>query len=65
MCNWDIGISSFYRLQGRFLDLLEEGFKAVCLPASYSRLFTGLGKPIQPPRSPLVSDAKIQNAAEN
>lgn len=41
MCNWDIGVSSFYRLQGRFLDLLEEGFKAICLPASYSRLLTG------------------------
>jgi len=63
MCNWDIGVSSFYRLQGRFPDLLEEGFKAICLPA-YSRLLTGVGKPIQPPRSPLVSDAKIQNAAE-
>jgi len=54
-------------------DLLEEGFKAVCVRKIKINMSVFLfpipdssqavGKPIQPPRSPLVSDAKTQNAA--
>ena len=57
-----------YRPSIDYRDILLTNWKKDSKPYVFLLLIPdssrALGKPIQPPRSPLVSDAKIQNAAE-